>query len=98
MAEEARISELHKRLQQLEDEVAERHDKLSKAGSLQPHHTREAEKISSQAGAMRAKLTSAKEGDWHSMKHEVEAEGPRSWARSNGGCATSTRITGPESN
>jgi len=74
MAEEARISELHKRLQQLEAEVAERHDKLSKAGSLQPHHTREAEKFSSQAGAMRAKLTSAKEGDWHSMKHEVEAD------------------------
>lgn len=74
MVEEPRISELHKRLQQLEDELAERHDKLSKAGSLQPHHTREAEEISSQAGAMRAKLTSTKEGDWHSMKHEVEAD------------------------
>lgn len=74
MAEEPRITDLHKRLQQLEDELAQRRDKLSQAGALQPHHHREAEEISAQAGAIRAKLSSAKETGWDSMKHEIEAD------------------------
>jgi len=74
MVEEPRISELHKRLQQLEDELAERRDKLHQAGGLEPHHHREAEEISSQAQAMRAKLSSASQAGWDPMKHEVEAD------------------------
>ena len=74
MAEEPRISELHKRLRQLEDELAERRDRLSQAGALQPHHHREAEEISARAGAMHAKLSNARQSGWDPMKHEVEAD------------------------
>ncbi len=74
MVEEPRITELHQRLQQLESELAERRSRLSKAGTLQPHHHREAEEISSRAGEMRTKLTTASNTGWGAMRHEVEAD------------------------
>lgn len=68
------LSDLHKRLDDLEARLAEKEEEIAKRGPIPSYHRARIDEIYAQARATRKKLSNSDETTWDSVKDEAEAE------------------------
>jgi uncharacterized coiled-coil protein SlyX len=74
MSYEEDLSDLHKRLDDLEQRLAAKEAEIAKRGAIPPHHQKHIDEIYAKARAARDKLGRCEESTWDSVKDEVEAD------------------------
>lgn len=74
MSYDADLSDLHRRLDDLESRLAEKEGEIAKNGPIPSYHRARIDEIYAQARATRQKLSNSKETTWASVKGEVEAD------------------------
>jgi len=68
------LSDLHKRLDDLETRLAEKEGEIAKRGPVPAHHRARIDALYAQARATRQKLSNSEETTWDAVKDEVAAD------------------------
>ena len=67
-------SDLHKRLDDLEQRIAKKKAELARSGDIPAHHEAHLEDVYAKARKVRAKLFASDESTWDAVKDELESD------------------------
>ena len=74
MSSEKMPADLHKRLDDLRDRIAEKKAEIARSGAIAVHHRARTDKIYGTARKTRQKLLASEESTWQAMKDELVSE------------------------